>query len=59
MEMTPETWIAIGVIVLVVGLAALYVIRAKQKGKKCIGCPGGCCAQCRGCGHQETESQEE
>ena len=55
MEMTPETWIAIGVIVLVVGLAALYVIRAKKKGKKCIGCPdsgscsGGCSGNCAGC----------
>ena len=45
-----ETWIAVGVIVLVVGLAALYVIRAKKKGKKCIGCSEsgctGCCCTC-------------
>ena len=43
-----ETWIAIGVIVLIVGLAAGYVIKAKKAGKKCIGCPGGCdgCCNC-------------
>ena len=44
-----ETWIAIGVIVLLVGLAAGYVIKSKKSGKKCIGCPDG--ATCSGnCG---------
>ena len=37
-----ETWIAIGIIALIVGLAAGYVIKAKKSGKKCIGCPGSC-----------------
>lgn len=45
-----ETWIAIGVIALIVGLAAGYVIKAKKSGKKCIGCPesgcDGCCCHC-------------
>ena len=51
-----ETWIAIGVIVLLVGLAAGYVIKSKKSGKKCIGCPdsdgcSGSCASCAcGCG---------
>ena len=46
-----ETWIAIGVIVLVVGLAAAYIIKARKSGKKCIGCPdGGCSSNCGGCG---------
>lgn len=31
--------IAIIAIVLIVGLALFYVIRAKKKGQKCIGCP--------------------
>ena len=41
--------IAIAVIVLIVGSAAAYIIRAKKKGQHCIGCPsakscnGGCC----------------
>ncbi len=31
--------IAIAAIVLIVGGAAAYIIRAKKKGQKCIGCP--------------------
>jgi len=38
-----DTIIAVGVLLLIVGLAALYVIRAKKSGRKCIGCPDGCC----------------
>ena len=48
------TWIAIGVIVLIVGLAAGYVIKSKKKGSKCIGCPesgSDCCCTC----HRKSE----
>ena len=31
--------ILIAVLLLIVGLAALYIIREKKKGRKCIGCP--------------------
>ena len=35
------------VILLIVGCAGWYVIKAKKSGKKCIGCPaGGKCAKC-------------
>lgn len=34
----PEV-IAIIAIVLIIGLALFYVIKAKKKGQKCIGCP--------------------
>ena len=34
--------IVIGILILVIGLAGLYVYKAKKKGKKCIGCPGSC-----------------
>ena len=35
------------VVVAILGLAAWYVIRAKKKGARCIGCPhGGTCSQC-------------
>lgn len=44
-----ENYIAIGVILLIVGLAAWYIIRAKKKGKKCIGCPDGCCSSKDNC----------
>ena len=39
--------ITVAVIVLIVALAAIYVIKAKKKGKKCIGCPEG--GHCDGC----------
>ena len=41
-------WIILAVIVLIVAVAALFIIRAKKKGQACIGCPhsnscrGGC-----------------
>jgi len=31
--------IAIAVIVLILGGAAFYLIRAKKRGQKCVGCP--------------------
>ena len=49
-----ETWIVIGIIVLIVALAAGYVIRAKKRGKACIGCPGNCTGCTCGC-QQETK----
>ncbi len=33
------------VILLILLGAALYIIRSFKKGKKCIGCPDGCCAK--------------
>lgn len=34
-----ENYIIIAVISLILGLAVAYVIKAKKKGQKCIGCP--------------------
>ena len=50
--------IAIAVIVLIVGGAIAYIIKAKRSGQKCIGCPdsktcgssGGCSGNCQSCG---------
>ena len=54
--------IIVAILVLVLGAAAGYVIKAKKRGVKCIGCPEGCncgknaacngagCAGCSGCG---------
>ena len=55
MLMGMETWIAIGVIALIVGLAAGYVIKAKKSGKKCIGCPEGGCKECSCSCSQKSE----
>ncbi len=48
-----ETYIALAIIVIIVGLAACYVYRSKKRGAKCIGCPDcKTCASkgCSGCG---------
>ena len=51
--MTLVDWIVILVIAGIVGLAGWYVLRAKKKGRKCIGCPdGGCEGGTCGC-HQK------
>lgn len=60
-----ENFIVIAIVVIIVGLAAFYVYKAKKSGKKCIGCPysescsskkgsdscGGCC----GCGSDHND----
>ena len=58
-----EDIIIIAVLVIIIGLAAGYVIKAKKSGKKCIGCPDGgscscgtstgCGCGCSGCGQSE------
>ena len=48
--------IAIAVIVLVVGGAIAYIIKAKRRGKKCIGCPyGDSCPSKGACNCQDKE----
>ena len=39
-------FIVVIIILAIVGLAALYVFKAKKSGKKCIGCPEGGCKDC-------------
>lgn len=55
--------IAIAVIVLIVGGAIAYIIKAKRSGQKCIGCPDSktCSGNCAGCGGScgcKTENKE-
>ncbi len=52
--------IAIAAIVLIIGGALAYIIKAKKSGKKCIGCPdssscSGNCGCCSGCGQRKTD----
>ena len=49
--MTLTDYVLIGIVVLILGLAAFYVYKAKKSGKKCIGCPdsGTCSGKCDGC----------
>ncbi len=59
-----ENYIIIAVVAVIIGLAAWYVIRAKKRGQKCIGCPGGCSAKqnengcgCCSCGCNQSKEQ--
>lgn len=53
-----ENYIVIGILVLLIGGAALYVYRAKKKGKRCIGC--GSCANCSAaCGIKASDNSDE
>ena len=42
----------------IVGLALGYVIRAKKKGVKCIGCPSGASCGKSGCGGCNGQCQK-
>lgn len=37
------------VLLLIVSGASAYIVKAKKKGVKCIGCPAGGCKSCGGC----------
>jgi len=52
-------YIAIAAIVLIVGAAAFYIIRAKKRGQKCVGCPYSkqCGGKC-GCGSDEVKDKK-
>ena len=48
------------ILLVIIGLAVRYIIKAKKSGQKCIGCPesccphkgeGGCGGACSGCKH--------
>ncbi len=59
-----ENAIIIGILLLVVGGAGLYIYKAKKSGKKCIGCPDSAhcqhkgCSSCSGC-PSSTDNNEE
>ena len=38
-----ENYIIIGIFFLVVGGAIWYIVRAKKRGQKCVGCPESTC----------------
>ncbi len=58
--MEPIDIIVIVVIALIVGGAGFYIIRAKRRGQRCIGCPdaktcSGNCASCHACNKETKE----
>ena len=59
--MNPIDYLIIGIVVVILGLAVLYIRKARKKSIKCIGCPDGAkcagrCAGCSGhcCGHEQA-----
>lgn len=53
-----DSIIIVAILVVIIGLAAFYVYKAKKSGKKCIGCPnsGKCGGNCGcGCSGEETK----
>ncbi len=50
--------IATVAILLIVGAASFYIIRAKRSGKKCIGCPDGCAGNCTACTQRAKDPEQ-
>ena len=44
-------WILMGILLLIVGSAILYIVKSKKNGVKCIGCPSGCVCSHKNHGH--------
>lgn len=42
--------VVIAAVVIIIGLAVVYMIKAKKRGVKCIGCSACDCSKCTGCG---------
>ena len=61
--------IIVAVLLVIVGSASAYIVKAKKSGKKCIGCPdgAGCCSSkggkngqecCCGCSNTAPSSEK-
>ena len=47
-------FIIVAILVLIIGSAIFYIVKAKKSGAKCIGCPaGGNCCSGKNDGHSE------
>ena len=44
-----DNLVIIGIVMLILGLAIGYVVKAKKSGRKCIGCPSSGCSCSGGC----------
>lgn len=58
-------FIVIGILIITIGAAIIYIVKEKKKGTKCIGCPAarncssknnGCSGGCSSC-HSNTEEK--
>lgn len=54
--MTGTDWIILAVLIVIIGTAAIYIIKSKKRGVKCIGCPSGCNCPGKKSGQSEYKS---
>lgn len=48
------------VVVLILGLAIFYIVKAKKAGQKCIGCPHSkTCSSCNCSGEKKEDTQNQ
>ncbi len=53
-----ENIIVILILAVIIGAVIFYLVRAKKKGRKCVGCPyAKQCGKCGGCAEIHTETQ--
>ena len=55
-------YIAIAVVVLTLSAAVFYIVRAKKRGEKCVGCPYAkqCGGNCNGrCSHAKADENND
>lgn len=51
-------FIIAGILLIIIGVAIVYIVKAKKSGKKCIGCPSGCnCSDKKG-SHSECHCHD-
>ncbi len=49
-----ESFVVLGILLIIVGAAVRYIYKEKKKGVRCIGCPAaGCCSAKKGLKHGE------
>ncbi len=46
-------FIVVGILILTIGAAIIYIIKEKKRGTKCIGCPASCNCSSKSNGHSE------
>lgn len=47
--------IVVGILLVLVGAAVIYIWKEKKKGTRCIGCPSAGCCSGKGCTNTETK----
>lgn len=47
-------------LILILSAAAVYILRGKKNGRRCIGCPdsSGCCGSCSSCKGGQAKSKK-